>query len=389
MPDGDFEYRPGLNQVVPLGERLAASLEGADRLDLAVAYAKASGAGELLRAEVPRSSRAVVGLGFGLTDPPAVERLQGSGMEVRCVVDAATVAASQFHPKLYLASRPGALVVLSGSANLTGGGLRHNVEQYEELHLPDPSPRADEQRERFERLWDHGVPLQDLRRSGDWEEYRERVRDRRLLDREARRKVLRLDRTTGRLVGRLARAGTRRAPGYLGITHPDWWTLQLGLRDQADRALFWRRNTNAFSALASGGLFFHLVKHPSGQEDLRTVEGFSTYPGVFETGEAEQLWRRYGHLLGVDRLQQLYDRLGVEPGRTLGVIHLEEPTELDRPVPLAELRANGIPFARNIVSGRTLTLEEVAHLLELGGLATNAVQHRLAAEPSTAYRPAR
>lgn len=73
-------------------------------------------------------------------------------------------------------------------------------------------------------------------------------------------------------------------------------------------------------------------------------------------------------LLGVDRDGQLYDRLRVEPGRLLGVIHLEDLTELDRPVTLEELRANGVRFARNIVSGRGLNLDETATVLELGGL---------------------
>lgn len=386
MWDGDVRYQPGLNQVVPLGDRLAAALDGAHGLDLAVAYAKVSGTGELLRTALPRSSRAVVGLGFGVTDPPAVEQLAAAGAEVRCVVDSELLAASQFHPKLYLASRPRSLIVLSGSANLTGGGLRGNVEQYEELRLPEPSSPADDQRERFEQLWGHGVPLRDLRRSGDWEEYRQRARDRRLLEREDRRRVLRLDRTSGRLVGRLARAETRQGPGYLGITNPDWWALQLSLRDQVDRALFWRKNTDRFSALARGGLFFHLVKHPSGQEDLRSIQGFSTYPGVFETAEAEDLWRRYDRLLGVERLKDLYDRLHVEPGRTLGVIHLEDLIELDRPVPLAELRANGVSFARNIVSGRGLSLEEVALILELGGLGVEAPRLSVAAEPAVPYQ---
>lgn len=379
-------YRAGLNQVVGLGERLAEALQEASGLDLAVAYAKSSGTGALLKSAVPRRSRAVVGLGFGLTDPPAVEQLADAGVAVRCVIDGVALVASQFHPKLYLASQPGALVVLSGSANLTGGGLRSNVEQYEELRFPDPSPLADRQRERFEQLWDHGVPLQDLRRSGDWAEYRQQARDRRLLEREDRRRVLRLDRDTGRLLGRLARAGTRRAPGYVGITHPDWWALQLRLRDQTDRALFWRRNTNNFNALARGGLFFHLVRHRSGQEDLRSVEGFSVFPGEYETGQPDDLWHRYGPLLGVERLQELYDRLDVEPGRPLGIIHLEEPTELDRPVTLEELRANGIAFARNIVSGRTLTLEEVAQILELGGLGAQITHLRLAAETRPRYR---
>jgi HKD family nuclease len=383
--EGWDSYRPGLGPGEPLYERLAAALDGAERLQLAVAYAKSSGVGHLLGLGVPSRSRAVVGLGFGLSDPPAVERLEAAGVEVRCAVDSSTLEATTFHPKLYLASRPRELVVLSGSANLTGGGLRGNVEQYEELRFTDPSDGADRQQERFERLWDCGASLNDLRRSGDWDDYLVRARSRRRLEQEDRRRLARLNASTGRLMGQLVRRGTDRAPGYLGITHPDWWAHQLQLRDRADRALFWRRNTNDFRALATGGMFFHLVRQPSGDEELRSIEGFSTYPGVYEVGTPEELWRRYGELLGVYSVAEIHERLGIEPGRSIGVIHLEQVTELDRPVPLVELRASRVAFARNIVSGRALSLDEVATVLDLGGL---GVAGSIAAdEPPRPYSP--
>lgn len=205
-----------------------------------------------------------------------------------------------------------------------------------------------------------------------------------MLETEDRRRVLRLHADTGRLLGQLARRDTRRNPGYLGITHPDWWDLQLRLRAQADRALFWRRNANEFKALAVGGMFFHLVNDPTGRENLRAVRGFSVYPGMYEVAPAEDLWRRYGELLDVDRIGQLYDRLRVEPGRLLGVIHLEGLTELERPVTLEELRANGVSFARNIVSGRGLNLDETATVLELGGLGVG-LERDLAAEDAGRY----
>jgi HKD family nuclease len=152
-----MDYLPYLNEQTALLERLGAALEGADRLEFAVAYARSSGAGQLLSLDVPSGSRAVVGLGFGLSDPIAVEHLADVGLDVRCVIDSTTVSATQFHPKLYMASRPRCLTVLSGSANLTGGGLASNVEQYEELTFNDPSPAADRQRARFETLWDYGI----------------------------------------------------------------------------------------------------------------------------------------------------------------------------------------------------------------------------------------
>jgi HKD family nuclease len=362
-----MRYEPGLNQQVALQDRMREAFSGARRLHLAAAYAKSSGTSKLLQLEPPQGSRAVVGLGFGISDPLAVEQLEAAGIDVRVVADGA-VSASTFHPKLYLVERAGELRTISGSANLTGPAWTTNVEQYEELSFPDPSAEADAQRERYELVWEHGVQLSVLRRSGDWDRYRQRARDRRLLEREDRRRLTRLQASTGQLIGTLARRTTRAAPGYIGITNGDWWELQLQLRDQTDRALFWRRNTKDFKALATGGIFFHLVKDPSVPEELRAVRGYSVYPGEYEVGYAAELFRRYGRLLGVDTLHELHHRLNVPPGGQIGVIHLESITELDRPVTLDELRANGIAFAQNIVSGRSLTLEEVATVFELGGL---------------------
>jgi hypothetical protein len=245
--------------------------------------------------------------------------------------------------------------------------------------VTDPSGDADRQRERFETVWEHGTSLSLLRRSGDWEMYRQRARDRRLLEREDRKRLTQLHATTGQLIGRLARRGTRRSPGYIGITNDEWWELQLQLRDQTDRALFWRRNTNDFKALATGGIFFHLVKDPTVPEEYRAIRGYSIYSGDYEVGNARDLYRRSGVLLGVTSLAELYQRLNLQPGAAIGVIHLEALTELDRPVTLEELRANGIAFARNIVSGRSLSLEAVATVFELGGLGVTE-EIRLAAE---------
>ena len=162
----------------------------------------------------------MVGLGFGISDPLAVEQLDDAGIEVRLVADGA-IAASTFHPKLYVVERHRELRTISGSANLTGPGWTCNVEQFEELSLPDPSIETDRQRERYERVWEHGTPLSLLRRSGDLDRYRQRARDRRLLEREDRRRLTRLQASTGQLHGSLARRATRAAPGYLGSTNGD------------------------------------------------------------------------------------------------------------------------------------------------------------------------
>lgn len=182
----------------------------------------------------------------------------------------------------------------------------------------------------------------------------------------------------------LARRPTRTAPGYLAVTNDRWWELQLGLRDQTDVALFWRRNTKDFRALEPGGVVFHLVKDPVAAEELRAVRGFSTYDGTYEVDDAAQAFHRHGALLGVTTLAELHERLSIEPGLAIGIIHLHELTEFERPVTLLELRDNGVAFARNIVSGRGLSLAEVATLFELGGLGVPDTQ-LLAAERSETY----
>jgi HKD family nuclease len=118
---------PGLNQFTPLEERIGAALAGATRAHLGIAFAKTSGVSRQLRLRPAERSRVVAGLGFGITDPQAVERLEHAGMEVRVVPDGSALGASQFHPKLYLVERPGEWIALSGSANLTGAAWTANV----------------------------------------------------------------------------------------------------------------------------------------------------------------------------------------------------------------------------------------------------------------------
>lgn len=43
-------------------------------------------------------------------------------------------------------------------------------------------------------------------------------------------------------------------------------------------------------------------------------------------------------LLGVHSLSQLYERLALEAGAEVGIIHLHDLTEFERPIPLVELR---------------------------------------------------
>lgn len=363
-----MRYQMGLNQDTPLAERMSEAINGSRRLHLAAAYAKSSGVGELLGLDPPKSSRMVLGLGFGLTDPAAVDRLDEAGFDVRVVPDGA-MSASAFHPKLSLIERPSELITLSGSGNLTGGGWRTNVEQFEELHFDDPSKEADDQRQRFEQIWDRGHALRAMKQHGDWDRYRDTVRDRRRLDRAYRMETTRFDVHTGSLIGRLANATNRgsSAPGWIGRTHPDWWDFQVGYRDQSDTAAFGRGDTRRFRRLQTEGLFFHLVKRSKGAPTY-AIEGWSVYSGRYEVGAVRSVWRRHGLSLGAATESELRKILQPNKHGEIGVIHLLHLTEFVRPISDADLRKHGVLFDRHIEGGRGLTLEEVGVILRLSGL---------------------
>lgn len=176
-----------LNSDIALGRRLVELLADAHEFEVAVAYAKRSGA-ELIRdAGLPVRSRFVIGTGFALTDPLAVETLAEAGADVRLVIGSEQFSPNEFHPKIYLVRRGDLLVVISGSANLSRGGLESNVEQYEEWTMPLSSSEAHEQSSRFDALWRLGTPLRSLKDGGGWEDYRSLAEQRREHDRADRK----------------------------------------------------------------------------------------------------------------------------------------------------------------------------------------------------------
>src|SRR3954463_15704979 len=111
--------RPRLNATSPLAERLRVTLKDATSVRVAVAYAKSSGVERLLNAGLPADrTQAIIGVGFALTDPEAVELLVDGGAKVRIFLGGDTPP-EYFHPKLYLIEAGARLTVFSGSANLT------------------------------------------------------------------------------------------------------------------------------------------------------------------------------------------------------------------------------------------------------------------------------
>jgi HKD family nuclease len=350
-----MRYRIGLNRDRPLLAALTAGLEDATACDIAVAYAKSSGVAGILEL-LPKPTRAVVGLGFGLTDPDAIELL-ATAAEVRVV----TASASRFHPKLYLAHRSDELVVLSGSGNLTMGGLCDNNEQYEELRFAANSRDAKDQHARFATLWALGVPLAAAKHTPEWARYLALVEARRTFEREQRR--------LGRLPPRTRRraaASRNRLPGYVALTAAPWWDHQRAAR-YAEGAVFMRNaNSGRFRRLEAGGLFFHLVTRPGHPEHERAIEGFSEYHDGFEEMALARSWRQFGPRVGYPTLEDYYGDRGTGTER-LGLIHLEGIRQADRPVLLSALRAEGVRFDAHIQQGRGLDLDDVATVLRLGG----------------------
>jgi HKD family nuclease len=108
----------------------------------------------------------LVARGAPITDPHALELLSDRGATVRAVVGR---RALKFHPKLWLAESPNGLDVLSGSGNLTDGGLVGNEEQFELLNLGTGDDElAREHRRRFETFFAQGMPFEQLKEDRYW-----------------------------------------------------------------------------------------------------------------------------------------------------------------------------------------------------------------------------
>lgn len=128
-----------------LPRRFAKLASRAERIDVAVAWARPCQAVEILvrsGAEI----RIAVGISKHFTDPSTLKRLVGfENVELRIVPDE---AACIFHPKYYC-FHGDRTICWVGSANLTGGGFGGNVELVHEFELKKGGDRT-----WFECLWE-------------------------------------------------------------------------------------------------------------------------------------------------------------------------------------------------------------------------------------------
>jgi HKD family nuclease len=111
-----------------------------------------------------------------ITEPDALLALRDRlGVQVSVI---AGPEAARFHPKFWLlSSADGSLLVLSGSGNLTQGGLRDNREQFEVVRTND-STAIEMQERRFEELTEGAIPLDRHEGSIAWRTWKDQLRHR-------------------------------------------------------------------------------------------------------------------------------------------------------------------------------------------------------------------
>ncbi|MGN6189482.1 MAG: hypothetical protein ACTHOE_11315 [Conexibacter sp.] len=134
---------------------------------------------EQLRSEQPSLAIELVARGAPITEPAALMRLTELEVAVSVVIG---TRAARFHPKLWLGLGPDGLDVLSGSGNLTAGGMRDNDEQFELLRVPaDASAAIAAHEARFARLVEQAVPLSAVVGSRYWRIWQQQLDTRRRL----------------------------------------------------------------------------------------------------------------------------------------------------------------------------------------------------------------
>lgn len=158
---------------------LRSMIHQAKTLRAAVAFVTKTGVDEI--AEIVGSSPELkielVARGAPITDPQELLRLSDIGVKVRIVIGSRALA---FHPKLWIARTENSLKVLSGSGNLTSGGLDSNAEQFEFIHLSEPTDY--ELIELNEARWkvfrDLSISLGSLQGMPYWDEWNQQARER-------------------------------------------------------------------------------------------------------------------------------------------------------------------------------------------------------------------
>jgi HKD family nuclease len=150
---------------------MRAAARDAVSIRAAVAFVTESGADQLVAVirEGSQAPLAVCARGAPITEQSALLRLRDElEADVTLVMGS---EAAQFHPKLWLIRSTATLTVISGSGNLTAGGLVSNAEQFEVLQYPVDSEATEDHEARFEHLTSTGLPLGEVEKSPAWYEW--------------------------------------------------------------------------------------------------------------------------------------------------------------------------------------------------------------------------
>ena len=117
-------------------EVIKSLLKASDEIWLATAFLKMSGLKLLLplikkHIEANKPITIIAGQNFGLTDPEALKilfKLFKNQFNANLFLDKANNTTKVFHPKLFLFRKKETVSIISGSANITSGGLTSNQE---------------------------------------------------------------------------------------------------------------------------------------------------------------------------------------------------------------------------------------------------------------------
>ncbi len=98
-------------------------LSSSDEIIICVAFLKNSGL-DLILDQLSNNCTFYIGTDYYLTEPLAIKKLLRNGHKIYLVKK----EKSTFHPKIYYFKKGNDISILTGSANITGGGLKENFE---------------------------------------------------------------------------------------------------------------------------------------------------------------------------------------------------------------------------------------------------------------------
>ncbi|WP_455543528.1 hypothetical protein [Intestinibacter sp.] len=153
--------------------------------------------------------------------------------------------------------------------------------------------------------------------------------------------------------------------GYIGVTDNDW--AEFVINNKLNLVNFWRKK-NAFKAINPGDIFFFLKKNNSVEKKQkleRKIIGYGIFK-EFRVTSVEEAWQDYEKGNGCENIHLFHKKINemynLENDEIkIGSIILEDINIFDYPVYLSKI---GIDFANSIVSGKTITIEEVNRILE-------------------------